>query len=66
LKGRFVRPEAEVLESLRLAFFDDLTVPIEEEPLLGPVQQDLDYEGGDEPGEGQEDADEEAGEGDGE
>lgn len=29
-KGKFVRPEAEVLESLRLAFFDDLEVPDDE------------------------------------
>ena len=28
--GRLVRPEAEALERLRLAFFDDLTVPVED------------------------------------
>jgi putative DNA methylase len=32
IKGKFVRPEAEVLENMRLAFFDDLEVPVEEEP----------------------------------
>ena len=29
-KGKFVRPEAETLDALRLAFFEDLTVPAEE------------------------------------
>ncbi len=37
LQGRFVRPEAEALESLRLAFFDDLTVPADEAP--APIEQ---------------------------
>jgi adenine-specific DNA methylase len=32
IKGKFVRPEAEVLDRLRLAFFEDLAVPVEEEP----------------------------------
>ena len=32
VKNKFVRPEAEVLENLRLAFFDDLQAPVEEEP----------------------------------
>jgi adenine-specific DNA methylase len=31
-QGKFVRPEAELLENLRLAFFDDLESPVEEEP----------------------------------
>ena len=31
IKGQFVRPEAEVLDRLRLAFFEDLEVPVEEE-----------------------------------
>jgi len=39
IKGKFVRPEAEVLESLRLAFFDDLTAPVEEEPEMPVVKQ---------------------------
>ena len=40
IKGKFVRPEAEVLENLRLAFFDDLTPPSEEEiemPVVGQL-----------------------------
>ncbi|MDI3339531.1 MAG: DUF1156 domain-containing protein [Sphaerobacter sp.] len=32
VKGAFARPEAETLERLRLAFFDDLEVPAEEVP----------------------------------
>jgi len=39
IKGNFVRPEAEVLENMRLAFFDDLTVPVEEEPELPQEKQ---------------------------
>lgn len=31
IKGKFLRPEAEVLENMRLAFFDDLAAPVEEE-----------------------------------
>jgi hypothetical protein len=31
IKGKFVRPEAEVLENMRLAFFDDLQVKVKEE-----------------------------------
>jgi adenine-specific DNA methylase len=34
IQGRFLRPEAEVLENMRLAFFDDLVAPVEEEPEL--------------------------------
>lgn len=34
IKGKFVRPEAEILENMRLTFYsDDLTVPVEEEPV---------------------------------
>jgi putative DNA methylase len=32
IKGRFVRPEAQTLDDLRLKFFDDLEAPLEEEP----------------------------------
>ena len=39
IKGKFVRPEAETLESLRLAFFDDLTAPVEEEPEMPVMKQ---------------------------
>jgi hypothetical protein len=38
-KGKFVRPEAEVLDSLRLVFFDDLTAPAEEEIALSQGTQ---------------------------
>jgi len=37
-KGKFLRPEAETLEAIRLAFFDDLVVPAEEEPPQVEVQ----------------------------
>jgi putative DNA methylase len=37
-KGKFVRPEAEVLEAMRLAFFDDLVAPVEEELRIEPHQ----------------------------
>lgn len=37
-KGKFVRPEAETLENMRLAFFDDLSAPTEEEP---PIPRDF-------------------------
>lgn len=41
-KGKFVRIEAELLENLRLTFFDDLTLPSEpEEPKVTMVQQGL-------------------------
>jgi putative DNA methylase len=40
IKGKFVRPEAEVLENMRLAFFDDLTPPSEEE-IEGPKIEQL-------------------------
>jgi putative DNA methylase len=39
IKGKFVRPEAEVLENMRLAFFDDLTPPSEEDIELPVVGQ---------------------------
>lgn len=39
LKGKFVRPEAEVLDNLRLAFFEELAVPVEEEPEVADVRQ---------------------------
>jgi putative DNA methylase len=38
IKGKFVRPEAKVLDSLRLAFFEELAVPAEEEPEAKPEQ----------------------------
>lgn len=45
-KGEFVRPEAEVLEALRLAFFDDLIAPKDpEEPKVEPKQLALTAEG---------------------
>ncbi len=42
LKGKFLRPEAEVLESLRLAFFEDLMAPEEDEP--EPEMEQLAFE----------------------
>lgn len=33
-----MRPEAEVLEAMRLAFFDDLAPPVKEEPRIEPAQ----------------------------
>lgn len=40
IKGKFVRPEAEILENMRLTFYsDDLTVPVEEEPVAPPETQ---------------------------
>ena len=41
VKGQFVRPEAEVLERLRLAFFEELEVPAEEEAEPKPEQMRL-------------------------
>jgi putative DNA methylase len=41
VKGKFVRPEAEVLERMRLAFFEDLAAPVEEEPEVGPRQLEM-------------------------
>ena len=42
IKGKFARPEAETLENMRLAFFPELTVPVEEEPQL-PVEKQMTY-----------------------
>ena len=40
VKGEFVRPEAAVLDNMRLAFYaDELTAPVEEEPELAAVVQ---------------------------
>jgi adenine-specific DNA methylase len=40
VKGKFVRPEADVLDRMRLAFYaDELTVPPEEEPALPQPEQ---------------------------
>jgi adenine-specific DNA methylase len=43
-KDKFVRPEAEVLESLRLAFFDDLVAPPDEAPPQVQVQLDFSFD----------------------
>jgi adenine-specific DNA methylase len=67
IKGKFVRPEAEVLEAMRLSFFDDLTVPVEEEVKLPDRQGSLfsgaevaeDAPGVDEDGEDAEDEEDE-------
>jgi len=40
-KGKFKRPEAATLESLCLAFFEDITLPVEEEPEVPPEQMKL-------------------------
>ena len=41
IKGQFVRPEAEVLDRLRLAFFEELEVPAVEEQEEKPEQMQL-------------------------
>ena len=41
IKGEFVRAEAETLERLRLAFFEELAAPEEEEPEERPEQMPL-------------------------
>jgi putative DNA methylase len=41
LQGKWVRPEAELLDRLRLYFYPDLTVPVEEEPAQVPIQRGL-------------------------
>jgi adenine-specific DNA methylase len=42
IKGKFARPEADVLDRMRLAFYaDELTVPPEDEPELQAVQERL-------------------------
>lgn len=43
-KDKFVRPEAATLEAMRLAFFDDLTVPVEDEVVAVPVQTEMGME----------------------
>jgi hypothetical protein len=61
IKGRFVRPEAQTLDDLRLKFFDDLEAPPEEEPPKVLAQGDL-FSGPSEPeeeGEGEEEGEEE-------
>lgn len=44
LKDKFVRPEAHTLDKMRLAFFDDLTVPVEEDVIPVPVQSEFGME----------------------
>lgn len=42
VKGKFVRPEADLLERLRAAFFEELEVPVEEESVVPrPTQMGL-------------------------
>ncbi len=41
IKGKFVRPEAEMLDRLRLAFFEELEAPVEEKPEEKPEQMRL-------------------------
>ena len=41
VKGEFVRPEADALDRLRLAFFEDLQVPAEEEPEAVAEQMEM-------------------------
>jgi putative DNA methylase len=57
IKGKFVRPEAEVLENMRLAFFDDLEVPVEEEPEM-PAGVQMELWEGEEESEEEEDGEE--------
>ena len=40
-RGKFIRPEAEALEGLRLAFFEELEAPAEEAPQPKPEQMRL-------------------------
>ena len=40
IKGKFARSESETLENIRLAFFSELTVPVEEEPQM-PAEKQL-------------------------
>lgn len=56
IKGKFLRPEAETLENMRLAFFDDILAPVEEEPEMPSDRQMALHEapGGYEFGENQE------------
>jgi len=39
IKGKYARKETEILENMRLAFFDDLHAPVEEEPELEQSEQ---------------------------
>ena len=57
-KGVFKRPEAAILESLKMAFFDDVQLPVEEAPILvAPrVMEQMDWIG-EEPADGAEEAD---------
>jgi hypothetical protein len=60
IKGQFVRPEADILDRMRLAFYaDELTVPPEEAPPIpGATQLGL-FDGGDEAFDEDEDEEEE-------
>ncbi len=59
IKGKFARPEAEVLEAMRLAFFEDLQMPVEKEPALPAAQMALPMPGSEGESESDEDEDEE-------
>ena len=48
VKGDFARPEAKTLDTLRLAFFDDLTVPAEEDEAVEGKAEQLGLFGGEE------------------
>ena len=37
-KGEFKRPEASILEAMSLAFFEDIEIPVEEEPVIAHEQ----------------------------
>jgi len=39
IKGKFSRPEAEILENMRLAFFEELQAPVEDEPEVEQLTQ---------------------------
>jgi len=41
IRTKFARPEAEILDRLRLAFFEELQVPVEEEPEEKPMQMQM-------------------------
>lgn len=59
VKGKFIRPEAELLDNLRLAFFEELTVSVEEEPEVQSVRQ-MELFGGEGESAVEEDTEEEA------
>jgi hypothetical protein len=40
-KDKFKRPEAATLEALCLAFFEDISLPVEEEPVQLPEQLEM-------------------------